>query len=182
MGSFRNALALLSLAMLSGGALAAECPALLDRQKRPLAEDHPVNLCDVMYGKVVLVVNTASKCAYTPQYEGLEALYDRYRSRGLVVAGFPSADFAGQEFAGEQRIKEFCRLTYSVAFPMFEKTRVVGPGTDAFYTALREASGEAPRWNFHKYLLDREGRVVGSFASHVTPSDSALLEQIEELL
>ena len=160
----------------------AGCADALDYHKRPLAGEKPVHLCEVLGGKVLLVVNTASKCAYTPQYEGLEKLYARYRDRGLVVVGFPSNDFAGQEPGGEQQIRDFCRLTYNVQFPMFEKVRVKGKVADPFYRYLAEASGEQPRWNFHKYLLDREGRVVASFPSQVEPEDARLVSMIEELL
>ena len=160
----------------------AGCADAFDYHKRPLAGEEPVHLCEVLGGKVVLVVNTASKCAYTPQYEGLEKLYARYRERGLVVAGFPSNDFAGQEPGGEKQIRDFCRLTYNVQFPMFEKVRVRGSAADPFYRYLAEASGEQPRWNFHKYLLDREGRVVASFPSQVEPEDARLVSMIEELL
>ena len=161
---------------------AADCPAVLDYHKRPLAEDEPVHLCEIMRGKVVLVVNTASKCAYTPQYEGLEKLYQQYRKRGLLVAGFPSNDFAGQEPGTEQRIQTFCRLTYSVQFPVFEKVRVTGESADPFYQHLARVTGEKPRWNFHKYLLDRNGQVVASFPSQVTPEDKRLVKMIEDLL
>jgi glutathione peroxidase len=168
----------------SAGVHAGEggCPETLDYYKRPLAGDERVRLCDVLGGKVVLVVNTASKCAYTPQYEGLEKLYQRYRDRGLVVAGFPSNDFAGQEPGAEKQIRNFCRLTYNVGFPMFEKVQVKGDSADAFYRYLAKATGEQPRWNFHKYLLDRDGRVVASLPSQVEPGDARLIRMIEELL
>ena len=158
------------------------CPESLDYHERPLNDGQPVHLCDVMSGKVVLVVNTASKCAYTPQYEGLEKLYERYREQGLIVAGFPSNDFAGQEPGTEKQIQEFCRLTYAVDFPMFEKVRVKGASADPFYKHLASVTGEQPRWNFHKYLIDRDGRVVASFPSQVTPDDKRLVNKIEELL
>jgi len=160
----------------------AACPPALDYHKRPLTEKQPVHLCDVLRGKVVLVVNTASKCAYTPQYDGLEKLYDRYRKQGFVVAGFPSNDFAGQEPGTEKQIQDFCRLTYAVQFPMFEKVQVTGASADPFYKHLATSTGEQPRWNFHKYLLDREGRVVTSFPSQVKPEDKRLINRIEELL
>ena len=175
--------ACLSLAVLSTPVKAGEdCPAALDFEKRPLLGDNPVRLCEEFTGKVVLIVNTASKCAYTPQYEGLEALYRTYRERGLVVAGFPSNDFGGQEPGTEKQIREFCRLTYSVEFPMFAKTRVLGPQADPLYKHLVQVSGDQPRWNFHKYLLDRQGRVIASFGSSTRPDDSALIEAIESLL
>jgi len=158
------------------------CADALDYHMRPLAGEEPVHLCEVLGGKVVLVVNTASKCAYTPQYEGLEKLYARYRDQGLVVVGFPSNDFAGQEPGGEKQIRDFCRLTYNVQFPMFEKVRVKGNAADPFYRYLADATGEQPRWNFHKYLLDREGHVVASLPSQVEPEDARLVQMIEELL
>ena len=166
---------------LATSALAA-CPEALDYHHRPLAEDQTVHLCNVMRGKVVLVVNTASKCAYTPQYEGLEKLYQSYRDQGLVVAGFPSNEFAGQEPGTEKQIREFCHLTYAVEFPMFEKVRVKGASADPFYRHLAKVTGEQPRWNFHKYVLDRDGRVVASFPSQVTPDDKRLVSLIESLL
>jgi glutathione peroxidase len=128
------------------------------------------------------VVNTASYCAFTPQYEGLEALYTRLRERGLVVLGFPSNDFGGQEPGTERAIKRFCRFTYGVRFPMYAKMHVRQDNADPLYRTLGEAAGEYPQWNFHKYLLDRSGKVVGSFPSQVEPHDPALLRQIESLL
>lgn len=174
-------LALLTTLLLAVPAAGA-CPPALDFTVRPLGSKQPVRLCDAYAGKVVLVVNTASKCGYTPQYEGLEALYERYRDRGLVVLGFPSNDFANQEPGTEQQIQDFCRLTYGVRFPMFEKTRAAQANASPLYRTLGEAAGEYPRWNFHKYLLDREGRLVGSFRSAVEPDDPTLIANIEELL
>lgn len=158
------------------------CPDSLDYHYRPLAEERVVHLCDVMHGKVVLVVNTASKCAYTPQYGGLEKLYERYRDAGLVVAGFPSNDFSGQEPGTEKQIQEFCHLTYAVEFPMFEKVRLKGDSADPFFRYLAEVSGEQPRWNFHKYVIDRKGNVVASFPSQVRPDDERLVSLLEGLL
>ena len=158
------------------------CPKSLDFHKRPLGKAQPVHLCDVMRGKVVLVVNTASKCGNTPQYEGLEKLHERYQEQGLIVAGFPSNDFAGQEPGTEKQIQEFCRLTYGVEFPMFEKIHVRGASADPFYKHLAAVTGKQPGWNFHKYLIDREGRVIASFPSRVEPDDKQLVKKIEELL
>lgn len=173
---------LFSLLLIGANNVYPACPESLDFHKRVLNGEQPVYLCDVMSGKVVLVVNTASKCAYTPQYDGLEKLHKRYKEQGLVVAGFPSNDFAGQEPGTEKQIQEFCRLTYAVEFPMFEKVRVTGTTADPFYQNLARATGEQPRWNFHKYLIDREGKVVASFPSQVTPDDKRLVNMIEELL
>ena len=177
---YRLLVLLLSCGSLS--AQGADCPAALDFHLRPLAQEQPAHLCDLMRGQVVLVVNTASKCAYTPQYDGLEKLYRQYRERGLMVAGFPSSDFAGQEPGTEKQIQDFCRLTYGVQFPMFEKVGVKGELADPFYKYLASVSGEEPHWNFHKYLIDRSGRVVASFPSQVTAEDRRLLQMIEDLL
>ena len=128
------------------------------------------------------MVNTASKCGFTPQYEGLEALHARLESRGFAVLGFPSNDFMGQEPGTEEDIKEFCTLTYGVKFPMFEKVSVKGKDTTPFYQALADKTGEAPKWNFHKYLINRQGEVIASFGSRTTPEDDKLLAEIERLL
>lgn len=149
---------------------------------RKLDSDERVDFCKTYQNKVVLVVNTASRCGYTYQYEHLEALYGEYRERGLVVVGFPSNDFGNQEPGKEQAIKKFCRLTYGVQFPMHAKTRVSGDGADPLYRTLAKAAGESPRWNFHKYLIDREGRLAGSFGSAVEPRSEKLVNAIEGLL
>lgn len=149
---------------------------------RRLGSDQRDELCSTYRGKVILVVNTASRCAFTDQYAGLEKLYAQYRHRGLVVIGFPSNDFANQEPDNEQAIKEFCRMTYGVRFPMYAKTRVIGEQAAPFYRALTAASGTQPRWNFHKYLIDRDGRVTHDFSSYTTPRSDKLLTAIESLL
>jgi glutathione peroxidase len=155
---------------------------LLDHEARRLNSDETVNLKEAYAGKVVLVVNTASKCAFTGQYEGLEALYAKYRDRGLVVLGFPSNDFGGQEPGNEQQIQDFCRLTYSVEFPMFAKTRVKKGSADPLFEGLAEAAGRYPKWNFHKYLVDREGRLVDNFLSFTSPQSGAVIKSIENTL
>ena len=173
---------LLLVALLFASAPVAACPELLDDSYRPLAGEEPVRLCDRFGGKVLLVVNTASKCGFTPQYEGLEAMHQQYGERGFAVVGFPSNDFKGQEPGTEEEIREFCTLTYGVKFPMFEKVHVVGEDAAPIYRRLTAATGEAPGWNFHKYLVDRSGKVVASFGSRTTPDDPALLARLEELL
>lgn len=157
-------------------------PSLLDFDVRRLGSDEQVNLKQAYAGKVVLVVNTASKCAFTGQYEGLEALYAKYRERGLVVLGFPSNDFGSQEPGTEAQIKDFCRLTYSVKFPMFAKTTVRKGKAAPFFRALAESAGRYPKWNFHKYLLDREGRMVDNFLSWTSPQSGTITGAIEKLL
>ncbi|MBV2096958.1 MAG: glutathione peroxidase, partial [Candidatus Thiodiazotropha sp. (ex Codakia orbicularis)] len=157
-------LALLLLTPIPGHAESGNpsiCSEESNYSKRQLNSDQVDNLCETHRGKVMLVVNTASRCAFTDQYEGLEKLYSRYRERGLVVIGFPSNDFGNQEPGSEGSIKEFCRLTYGVRFPMYAKSRVSGDNADPFYRALAQAAGTPPRWNFHKYLIDRDGRLAG---------------------
>ena len=160
----------------------AACPQTLDFELRRLNSDEQVNLCQTYLGKVVLIVNTASKCGFTHQYDGLETLYDRYKDRGLVVLGFPSNDFGGQEPGTEAQIQEFCRLTYSIRFPMFEKVRAARAEASPLYRTLGELAGEYPSWNFHKYLLDREGRLVKSFSTPTPPLGAEITSAIEELL
>ena len=156
---------------------AAACPALLNKTMSTLVEK-PQSLCEYA-GKVVLVVNTASECGYTPQYEGLEALYRKYRGRGLVVLGFPMNDFGGQEPGSNQQIADFCVNQYSIDFPMFAKSSLK---QNPLFADLAKASGASPRWNFHKYLVDRSGRQVQSFDTRVNPNDPKLVTAIEKLL
>ena len=162
-------------------ALACDSP-LLDQDFRRLASTQEVNLCEAYSGKVVLVVNTASKCGNTPQYDGLEKLYDQYGEEGLVVLGFPSNDFMGQEPGTEENIEEFCRLTYGVEFPMFEKTSVKKDNADPFYAALAESAGTYPTWNFHKYLIGRDGELISDFSPRTQPYDDKLVASIEQAL
>lgn len=158
------------------------CPAALDFYKKPLAGTAPVHLCEAHGGKVVLIVNTASRCAYTPQYDALEALYDRYADRGLVVLGFPSNDFGNQEPGTETEIKRFCRLTYDVSFPMYEKSHVTRYNAEPLFAHLAGISGEYPQWNFHKYLIGRSGELLGSYPAAVAPDAPELIQQIEAAL
>ncbi len=167
-----------------GGAAMAEtnCPKLLDFEKRPLLGQTPLHLCEAYAGKVLLIVNTASKCGFTSQFAGLEALYQKYQAQGLVVLGFPSKDFAGQEFSEEKQIAEFCQLTYGVEFPMFEASKVAKRHAEPLYQALGTAAKEYPAWNFHKYLLNRDGELIGSFPSMVGPDNPKLIKAIESAL
>jgi len=159
---------------------AAACPALLDRNMSDILEK-PRSLCEYA-GKVMLVVNTASQCGYTPQYEGLEALHRKYRDRGLVVLGFPSNDFGGQEPGSNQEIAAFCVNQYAIDFPMFAKTSVRGREANPLFAELARATGSEPRWNFHKYLVARDGKRVQSFDTRVAPGDPKLVGAIEKLL
>lgn len=148
---------------------AESCAPALDFTVNTLVGDEPIHLCKAWQGKVVVIVNTASKCGYTPQFEGLEHLYERYREQGLVILGFPSNDFGGQEPGSPQQIESFCKNTYGVIFPMYKKTHAAKEKAAPLYRYLGEQAGQYPRWNFHKYLLNRKGELVGSFPSQFTP-------------
>ena len=171
---------LLSLGMVPAAA-GASCPPLLNHSFSGLQDGKPESLCRYQ-GKVLLVVNTASYCGYTSQYDGLEKLYARLKGKGLVVLGFPSNDFGGQEPGTEKEIADFCRLTYGVEFPMVAKTSVKGKDANPFYEQLAAITGSRPGWNFHKYLINRDASEVLSFGSATTPDDKVLLKKIDEFL
>ncbi len=173
---------ILSLCLLSDMTYADACSPLLDIDVRTLNEKRSLNLCKEYQGKVILIVNTASRCAYTDQYDDLEALYKKYRQQGLVILGFPSNDFGQQEPGSEAEIKAFCRLTYGVEFPMFEKTQVAQRHAGVLYQNLARVSGRYPQWNFHKYLIDREGNYHADFPSAISPMATELTSRILELL
>ena len=156
------------------------CPPTLDFKVANLMEE-PVSLCRFA-GNVLLIVNTASECGYTPQYEGLEKLYRRYRDKGFTVLGFPANDFGGQEPGSNKEIAQFCRLNYGVTFPMFSKTSVIGGNANPLYRTLAAKTGKPPRWNFHKYLLNRSAEPIAVFESAVEPEDPRITGQIEKLL
>lgn len=168
------------LVLFSATAIAAD--GLLDHSYRPLAGKQSIDLRQRYGGDVLLIVNTASKCGYTPQFDALEGLHAKYKARGFAVLGFPSGDFQGQEFQDEKKIREFCTLTYGVKFPMFQKVHVVGADATALYRDLKTATGKAPEWNFHKYLVGRDGRVLASFPSKTTPDDPVVVKAIEQAL
>jgi glutathione peroxidase len=132
-------------------------------------------------GKVALVVNVASECGFTPQYEGLERLHEAYGDRGLAVLGFPCNQFGGHEPGGAEQIERFCAVKFGVKFPLFEKVDVKGPGQSPVYAFLAEGHGE-PKWNFHKYLVGKDGRVLGAFPSQVEPESAELKAAIEAAL
>jgi|SRR5579862_8835988 len=157
------------------------CPALLSYTFNSLQSGKSESLCEFR-GKVLLIVNTASYCGYTHQYEGLEAMYRKYKDRGLVVVGFPSNDFGEQEPGTNHEIAEFCRLTYGVEFPMFEKSSVKSLKTNPLYAELALRTGQTPQWNFHKYLVSRDGLEVTSFGTRVEPDNAELIAAVERLL
>jgi glutathione peroxidase len=162
--------------------IAAEspCPAVLDHKFANLM-DEPVSLCQFR-GKVLLIVNTASECGYTPQYDGLEKLYRRYRDQGFAVLGFPANDFGAQEPGSNKEIAQFCRVNYGITFPLFAKTTVVGANANPLFRELSAKTKKPPQWNFHKYLLDRTGQPVAAFESAVEPEDRRITAEIEKLL
>jgi glutathione peroxidase len=173
--------ATLALAAAAGPAVAP----LLDRTL-PNIDGKPVRLAGYQ-GKVLVIVNTASRCGYTPQYQGLEELYGRYKSKGLVVLGFPSNDFGGQEPGTNAEIKRFCTGTYKVTFPMFGKIHVTGPEMDPLYRYLTTPPtagefGGPVQWNFTKFLVARNGAVVGRFPSNVTPLSPEMISAVEKAL
>ena len=161
----------------------ASCPELLNHEFPKLQDDTPQNLC--MYkNSVVLVVNTASFCGFTKQYEGLENLYKKYKSKGLVVLGFPSGNFRNQEYSSNKKIAEFCKNTYGVKFPMFAKSNVIDSKDTLANPLFKKLSvlAEPPRWNFHKYLISRDGTFHKSFSSFTSPTSRGLVREIEILL
>jgi len=159
----------------------AACPGLLDHRFTSLQDGKPFPLCQYA-GKVILVVNTASYCGFTSQYDGLEKLYARLKDQGLVVVGFPSNDFGEQEPGSDKEIADFCRLTYGVEFPMVSKTVVKGRNAHPFFLQLAEITGSRPKWNFHKYLINRDATRVVAYTSFTKPDDRDLLKQIDAFL
>lgn len=157
------------------------CAKLWQKTMPRLQDDSPQNLCQYS-GKVVLVVNTASYCGFTSQYEGLERAYAKYQDKGFVVLGFPSNDFGQQEPGNSKQIADFCFNTYGVKFPMFAKSSVVGADANPLFHELITQSGSSPKWNFHKYLVDRQGKLVASYSSMTGPEDARLTSAIQKAL
>lgn len=162
------------------GGNSTACPALLNHTFERLQDEKPQSLCQYA-GKVVLVVNTASFCGFTSQYKGLEALNTKYKDQGLVVLGFPSNDFA-QEKGSNKEIAEFCESTFGVKFPMFTKTQVTGDGAAPLFKQLTAQTGQKPRWNFHKYLIGRDGKVIDQYNSMIGPESKTLVSAIDKAL
>lgn len=153
----------------------AACPDLLNHRFTSL-QGEAIDLCQYA-GRPILVVNTASKCGYTHQFEKLEAMHERYRQRGLVVVGFPSGDF-NQEFATNGEIATFCKLTYAIEFPMIQQGSVTGAKAHPFFKQLASAGGGAPAWNFHKYLIAPDGAAVYGFKSDVQPDSPQIVRRL----
>lgn len=172
---------LLAVAALSISATAAaDCPAILDHDMQKLRSSETVNLCAAYAGKPVLVINTASHCGFTPQFKGLEALYQDYREQGLAVAGFPSDSF-NQEADDAEETATVCYVNYGVTFDMYSEIPVKGSAAHPLFAQLADAQG-APRWNFTKYLIDRDGNVVAKWGSRTAPEDKEMRAAIEQAL
>lgn len=175
-----QSLLLLLLVAVFAPAWADQCPAFLDHDQRKLHSKDSVNLCDLAAGKPMLVVNTASRCGYTGQFEGLEALHKEYQSRGLVVVGFASDDFR-QEASTEAEAAKVCFVNFGVTFTMIAPGPVTGRNANPVFQELNRQS-QPPRWNFTKYVLNREGQVTASFPSQVRPNDPQLTEALDAVL
>ncbi|QLF95002.1 glutathione peroxidase [Pseudomonas sp. ABC1] len=171
----------LALACASGAALAGECPALLQHELPKLRSKEIVNFCEQFNGKALVVVNTASHCGFTPQFKGLEALYQRFKADGLEVVGVPSDDFF-QEDNDAEKTAEVCYVNYGVTFTMTQTQPVRGRDATPLFRELAEQAGKAPSWNFYKYVVDRHGQVVASFSSKVKPDDPQLIEAVQKAL
>ncbi|WP_347988413.1 glutathione peroxidase [Methylomonas sp. AM2-LC] len=144
------------------------CPDLLNYKMTKLRSNEQIDFCQAFVGKVILAVNTASSCAYTPQFKGLEALYQKYKNQGLVIVGFPSNDF-NQEFENSEKIAKVCFINYGVTFPMMEKSVIKGSDANIFFRKLYKATGQAPQWNFSKYLISKNASTITAFESSVAP-------------
>mgnify|MGYP000156093792 FL=1 len=157
------------------------CAPALSHTFLRLQDEVPQNLCQYQ-GKVIMVVNTASFCGFTSQYEGLEKVYARYKDKGFVILGFPSNDFGQQEPGSNKEIAEFCKNTYDVKFPMFAKSSVSGKDANPLFKMLISKTGTSPKWNFYKYLIDRNGNIVESYNSLSKPDGKSITSEIEKLL
>lgn len=178
----RALIAFVLMASTSPAAYAAEqpCPDYLSQDVRKLRSSEQINLCGRFAGRPLLIVNTASRCGFTPQFEGLEALHQRYKDRGLAVVGVPSNDF-NQAAKDEETAAKVCYVNYGVTFTMLSQQKVRGPDAHPMFRELGRQAGE-PTWNFNKYLVDRDGNVVGRFDSRVEPMSDELRAAVEAAL
>jgi glutathione peroxidase len=186
--SLLSSIMLVSIALLgtqqavpvAAAATAESCPAYLNQDLQKLHSSETINLCKAFAGKPMLIVNTASHCGFTPQFKGLQALYDKYKDRGLVVVGFPSNDF-NQESKDDTETAEVCYINYGVKFTMLKESSVKGDSANPIFKELAKQSSE-PKWNFNKYLVKADGAVTQYFDSRVTPDSAEMTQAIESLL
>ncbi len=171
----------LAMALCSLPLFASQCGDILGHSMQQLNSRESVDLCDSYQGKTLLVVNTASKCGFTKQFDGLEALYQKYQHKGLVILGFPSDSFK-QEYDDAEKTAEVCYLTYGVKFPMFASSKVKGDDANPVFKALIARTGEAPSWNFNKYLVSSDEQTVKHFGSRTAPDDKAFIAELEKML
>lgn len=157
----------------------AACSELYNHQFKTL-QGKDFDLCDYQ-DKPIIVVNTASKCGFTPQFDSLEKLYSQYQKQGLLVIGFPSNDFK-QDPGDNKQIGDFCKMTYGVKFPMMSKSSVTGPEANSFYKQLIAKTGQAPKWNFYKYVISPQGKHVSVYESTVVPDAEPIMSQIKPFL
>lgn len=170
-----------SASLLTWPVLANQCGAILGHSMQQLKTRESIDLCQAYQGKTLLIVNTASKCGFTPQFDALEALYQQYQAAGLVVLGFPSDSFK-QEYADAEKTAEVCYLTYGVKFPMFASSKVTGDEANPVFKALITKTGQSPSWNFNKYLVSADEQEVKHFGSRTKPDDKDFIIELEKML
>ncbi|MFN3236418.1 MAG: glutathione peroxidase [Pseudomonadales bacterium] len=170
-----------AMLVLYSSSVFADCPDILNYETRKLRSQETINFCEAFENKVVLMVNTASRCGYTPQFSELEALFTRYKDQGLAIVGFPSNDFR-QEYSSEDKVADVCYVNYGVSFPMVATSPVRGNAANAMFQRLEAATGKAPGWNFNKYLVSSDGKKVVHFPASAKPLGAEIEAAIKELL
>ena len=170
----------LGLLAFGGIASASECPAYLNQDLQKLRSKETVNICKAFAGKTLLIVNTASHCGFTPQFKGLQALFDKYKDKGLVVIGFPSNDFH-QEAKDDAETAEVCYINYGVKFTMVSESSVKGDNANPIFKELARQT-KAPNWNFNKYLVQPDGKVTAYFSSMTTPDSAEMTKAVEDVI
>ena len=179
-GITRNAL-IATLLSTSSMTFASSCPDILQGKQRLLNSTEEIALCDAFKGQTLLVVNTASQCGFTPQFEQLEQLHQTYKDQNFAVVGFPSNDFR-QDRGSEEKTAKICYLDYGVTFPMMARTSVLGENANPVFAEITNQAGVTPKWNFYKFLINKDGKVVATFPSSTSPTSTTLTNMIEQQL